>query len=160
MNKKTIKKDPRASSTRISQERPRQWTPPSPLDAPPAPSGYVHRWLRTSVLGWEDTTNMSARLREGYELVRVDEYKEDPVWSGLPTVTGGKYSGVVGHGGLVLARIPEEIAKQRQAYYQSLTDDNDQAIKNDLMREQHPSMPINQDRQSRVSFGGGRNKTE
>ena len=116
MNKKTIKKDPRASSTRISQERPRQWAPPSPLDAPPAPSGYVHRWLRTSVLGWEDTTNMSARLREGYELVRVDEYKNDPVWSGLPAVTGGKYSGVVGHGGLVLARIPEEIAKQRQAY--------------------------------------------
>jgi hypothetical protein len=69
-------------------------------------------------------------------------------------VAEGKYAGVIGVGGLLLARIPEEIAKQRQDYQKKLTEGQDEAVENDLLREQHKSMPINVDRQSRVSFGG------
>ena len=71
-----------------------------------------------------------------------------------PSVDSGKYSGVIGVGGLVLARIPEELAKQREAYYNQMTADRNEALDNDVLKEQHPSMPINQDRQTRVTFGG------
>ena len=102
-------KTSRASQTRQKTERPKVWTPPSSLDAPPAPDGFRHRWIRAESLGFHDSKNISGRLRSGYELVRADEYKD----SDYPVVTEGKYKGVIGVGGLVLARVPEEIAKQR-----------------------------------------------
>lgn len=143
-------KTPRASQSRVSEKRPVTWTPPSSLDAPPAPEGFKHRWIRTEVLGFDDTKNMSAKLRSGWELVRGDEYPGQT----YATVKEGKYAGVIGVGGLVLARIPEEIAKARDEYYKKQTQDREDAVNNDLMKEQHPSMPIDSDRQSRVTFGG------
>ena len=140
----------RASSTRSKTERPKVWTPPSSLDAPPAPDGFRHRWIRAESLGFSDTKNVSARLREGFELVRADEYPGTQ----YPVITDGKYAGVIGVGGLLLARISEEIAKQRAAYIDGLTKGQDEAVEHDLMKEQHKSMPINVDRQSRVTFGG------
>jgi len=140
----------RASSTRSKTERPKVWTPPSSLDAPPAPDGFRHRWIRAESLGFQDTKNVSARLREGFELVRADEYPD----SQYPVITDGKYAGVIGVGGLLLARISEEIAKQRAAYIEGLTKGQDEAVEHDLMKEQHKSMPINVERQSRVTFGG------
>ena len=140
----------RASQTRSKTERPKVWTPPSSLDAPPAPDGFRHRWIRAESLGFQDTKNVSARLREGFELVRADEYPD----SQYPVITDGKYAGVIGVGGLLLARISEEIAKQRAAYIESLAKGQDEAVEHDLMKEQHKSMPINVERQSRVTFGG------
>jgi len=83
-------------------------------------------------------------------LVRADEYPD----SEYPQLKDGKYAGVIGVGGLVLARIPEEIAKSREAYFAKQTKDRDEAVNNDLMKEQHSSMPINSERQTRVTFGG------
>jgi hypothetical protein len=143
-------KTPRASQSRVSEKRPQTWTPPSSLDAPPAPDGFRHRWIRTEVLGMDDTKNMSGKLRSGWELVRGDEYPGQT----YATVKEGKYAGVIGVGGLVLARIPEELAKSREAYFNKQTQDREEAVNNDLMKEQHPSMPIDSDRQSRVTFGG------
>ena len=143
-------KTSRASQTRSKTERPKVWTPPSSLDAPLAPDGFRHRWIRAESLGFQDTKNVSARLREGFELVRADEYPD----SQYPVITDGKYAGVIGVGGLLLARISEEIAKQRAAYIDSLSKGQDDAVEHDLMKEQHKSMPINVDRQSRVTFGG------
>ena len=148
--KKDDIKTSRASQTRSKTERPKVWTPPSSLDAPPAPDGFRHRWIRAESLGFSDTKNVSARLREGFELVRADEYPD----SQYPVITDGKYAGVIGVGGLLLARISEEIAKQRAAYIDSLSKGQDEAVEHDLMKEQHKSMPINVDRQSRVTFGG------
>jgi hypothetical protein len=82
--------------------------------------------------------------------VRADEYKD----SDYPVVTDGKYAGVIGVGGLVLARVPEEIAKQRTEYFRKQSEGQEEALDNDLMREEHKSMPINVDRQSRTTFGG------
>ncbi len=140
----------RASSTRSKTERPKVWTPPSSLDAPPAPDGFRHRWIRAESLGFDDTKNISGRLREGFVLVRADEYPD----SDYPVVPSGKYSGVIGVGGLLLARISEEIVKARDEYFRKITQDKDDAIESDLMKEQHPGMPINAERQSRVTFGG------
>ena len=143
-------KTSRASQSRDKNKRPQTWTPPSSLDAPPAPDGYRHRWIRTEVLGFDDTKNMSGKMRSGFELVRADEYPD----SQYPQMKDGKYAGVIGVGGLVLARIPEEIAKSREDWFKKQTQAKDEAINNDLMKEQHSSMPINAERQSRVTFGG------
>ena len=151
MEKKT-KKTSRVSQTSVKQERPKVWTPPSSLDAPPAPDGYRHRWIRAESMGQDDTKNMSGKIRSGWDLVRGDEYPDYD----YPTVNDGKYAGVIGVGGLVLARIPEELAKQREAYFNQMTQDRNEALENDVLKEQHPSMPINQDRQTRVTFGGSK----
>jgi len=140
----------RAAETRTKTERPKEYKPPSSLDAPPAPDGFRHRWIRAESQGFNDTKNIHGRLRSGYELVRADEYDD----KSYPTVLDGKYAGVIGVGGLLLARIPEELAQQRVDYQKKQTDGQDEAIDNDLLREQHKSMPINIDRQSRVTFGG------
>jgi len=142
----------RANQTRSKSERPKVWVPPSSLDAPPAPDGFRYRWIRAETLGFHDTKNVAGRIRSGYELVRSDEYPD----SDYPQVEDGKYKGVIGVGGLVLARVPEEIAKQRTDYYTKQAQDNVEAVDNDLMKEQHPSMPINIDRQTRVTFGGSK----
>ena len=149
MKNDTIK-TPRASQSRAKDKRPTTWTPPSSLDAPPAPDGFRHRWIRTEVLGFDDTKNMSGKMRSGWELVRADEYPDKT----YPSMKDGKYAGVIGVGGLVLARIPEEVAKAREEYFKKQTQDRDNAVNNDLMKEEHSSMPINSERQSRVTFGG------
>jgi|TARA_A100001388_G_scaffold75118_1_gene53383 hypothetical protein len=150
MSNENEKRTSRASQTRVKEERKKVWTPPSSLDAPPAPDGYKHRWLRAESMGFDDTSNMSAKLRSGYELVRADQYPD----ANYPTVQDGKYKGVIGVGGLLLARIPEEIVESRKEYFARQTKDKSDAIDNDLMKEQHPSMPINNERQTRVTFGG------
>ena len=136
--------------TRAKQEKPKVWTPPSSLDAPPAPDGFRHRWLRAESMGYDDTKNISGKVRSGWELVRADEYPD----SEYPVISSGKYAGVIGVGGLVLARISEELAKSREEYFAKKTADRNEAIENDVLKEQHPSMPINQERQTRVPFGG------
>ena len=127
------------------------WTPPSYLDTPNAPDGWRHRWVRTEILGFTDTKNIQGRLRSGYELVRSDEYPEED----FPTIADGKYAGVIGHGGLVLTRVPEEIARQREEYYRQQAQDQVDATDNDLLKEQDRRMPIDIDRTSRT-FGGKR----
>jgi hypothetical protein len=134
----------RASQTRSKSERPKVWVPPSSLDAPPAPDGFRYRWIRAEVIGFQDTKNVTGRLREGYELVRAEEVENA---SDYPVLEDGKYKGVIGVGGLLLA-------KQRQDYMAGRHRDRSEAVENDLMKEQDSRMPINVERQSRVTFGG------
>ena len=150
MKKHAETRTSRASQTRVKEEKKKVWTPPSSLDAPPAPDGFRHRWLRAESMGFDDSSNMSAKIRSGFELVRADQYPE----TDYTTIQTGKYKGVIGVGGLLLARIPEEIVESRKEYFARQTKDKSDAIENDLMKEQHPSMPINNERQTRVTFGG------
>mgnify|MGYP003150058778 FL=1 len=145
----TTKVESHSSQAKV-KERPKVWAPPSYLDTPNAPDGFRHRWVRTEILGFVDTKNIQGRLRSGYELVRADEYPEED----FPAIADGKYAGVIGHGGLVLTRVPEEIAQQRADYYAKQAQEQQAAIDADLAKEQHKSMPINVDRSTRVTFGG------
>jgi len=154
----TINRTSRESNSKASKEAKKLWAPPSSLDAPPAPNGYAHRWIRTSVQGFEDTANVSKKLREGWDFVKVDQVKEEIGENKYPFYTEGQYQGCIGIGGLVLARIPIEILEARAEYFQKITQERMHAVDNDLMKEQHPDMPINIDRQSRVTFGGSRKK--
>ena len=148
---KENKKTSRANQTRSKSERPKVWVPPSSLDAPPAPDGFRYRWIRAEVTGFQDTKNITGRIREGYELVRAEEVENA---SDYPVLEEGKYKGVIGVGGLLLAKVPVEIAKQRMDHMSNKHRDRSEAVENDLMREQDQRMPINVDRQSRVTFGG------
>ena len=150
-NNETIKKTSRKAETREKVARKRGWVPPSNLDAPEPPEGFHHRWVRAEFRGESDEKNVMGRLRSGYEFVRNDEY---PDRLDLPSVTDGKYKGVIGVGGLLLMRCPVEVKEDRDAYFKRLTDEQTASVENDLMKEEHPSMPIQQGRQSRVTFGG------
>ena len=150
MNKK-INKSPRKIETREIKARKRGWVPPSSLEAPEPPEGFHHRWVRAEFRGEQDEKNILGRIRSGYEFVRVDEY---PNRQDLPSMIDGKYKGVIGVGGLLLMRCPIEVKEDRDEYFRNKTNDQKASIENDLMKEEHPSMPISKDRQSRVEFGG------
>ena len=150
----SIKRTSRANQTREKTAQRRPWAPPSMLDAPPAPDGFAHRWIRAETRGFDDTKNISAKMREGWELVRKDEYPDFEA----PVVESGKYEGVFGVGGLILARIPVETVQERTNYFNSKSRDQMDAVDYDMMREnQHSTMTIEKaNRQSRVTFGGPR----
>ena len=151
MTTKGIKNLSRKQETREKVTRKRGWVPPSNLDAPEPPDGFHHRWVRAEYRGQQDEKNVIGRLRSGYELVKADEY---PDRMDLPAIADGKYKGVIGTGGLILMRCPVEVKEDRDEYFRNLTNDKTNAIEQDLHKDEHPAMPIHQERQSRVTFGG------
>ena len=150
MKKDEKKVTSRAVQTRTKTERPKEYKPPSSLDAPPAPDGFRHRWIRAESMGFNDSKNVHGRMRSGYELVRADEYDSET----YPVVLDGKYAGVIGVGGLLLARIPEELAQSRMDYQRRQTEGQDESVETDLLRDQDKRMPIKIDRNSKHTFGG------
>ena len=143
----------REVESRERTERKMEWRPGSALDAPEPPIGYVHRWIRESVMEFDDKTNVHKKRQEGWDLVRAEEY---PDYVG-PVVDEGRNAGVIGVGGLVLARIPVELADQRNQHYQGVTHQQMEAVDRDWMRENNPAMPkLAPQRKSSVSFGSGR----
>jgi hypothetical protein len=153
-----LNRSARDADTRDKTARRKAWAPPSRLDAPPAPPGYKHRWIRAESGGIDDRTNVAGKLREGYELVRGEEYPDFD--SGVQD--DGKHAGVISVGGLLLARIPDETAEERRTYYSSRTHDQIRAVDNDMLKTNaHSSMKINApERQSKVSLGGPRTGSE
>jgi hypothetical protein len=149
--KKDENKTSRAAVTRSKTERPKEYKPPSSLDAPTAPDGFRHRWIRAESMGFNDTKNIHGRLRSGYELVRADEFDSEQ----YPVVMDGKYAGVIGVGGLLLARIPEELAQSRVDYQRRQTEGQDEAVENDLLKDQDKRMPMKFERSSK-NFGGNK----
>ena len=145
-------REPREAQTREKKAARKPWAPPSALDAPNPPEGYVHRWVRLEIRGQDDRKNVMARLREGWEPVRADEYPDFE----SPIVEEGKFEGVIGVGGLILCRIPIETVQERDQFFASKTQNQMDAVDNDMMRDgSHPSMSISRpERQSRVTIGG------
>ena len=143
---------PRSADSREKTSRRKPWQPPSVLDAPKPPSGYIYRWLRESMVGVEDRGNMSKRISEGWEPVRAEAHPEFEA----PTVDEGRHAGVIGVGGLILAKMPIETVEQRRAYYKQMSSDQMEAVDSNLMRESNPLMPISKpNRQTKVTFGTG-----
>ena len=141
----------RESATREKQERKVDWKPPSTLDAPEAPVGYKHRWIRASVMDYDDKSNVFKRRREGYELVRAEEYPDFET----PTIDEGKNAGVIGQGGLLLARIPEEVAESRDEFFRKKTS-NQMAVYDQELASQPESSAgriLKPERKSQVRFG-------
>ena len=140
----------RDSESRENAERVQQWRPGSALDAPEPPLGFKHRWIRESVMEYDDKTNVHKKRQEGWELVRAEEY---PDYVG-PVVDEGRNAGTIGVGGLVLARIPEELVEQRNRHFNNVAKNQMDAVDRDWMRENNALMPKQApQRKTSVSFG-------
>ncbi len=148
----TENRTPRSAETRAKDTARKPWRRPSMLETPDAPEGYEYRWIRAEIVGQEDKKNITARLREGFDLVRAEELDGFEI----PTLDDGKHSGVVSVGGLLLAKIPTETRNERNAYFSERAQLQQDAVDHDLMKESDPSSPIlRPERKTSVTFGGG-----
>ena len=148
-----VNKTPRSASTRDKEARTKHWQLPSSLDTPTPPDGYKFRWIRESVRGYEDNKNVIGRIRQGYELVRADEYPDFD----FPSVSEGKNKGIGFGGRIITGKGAIRDCSGRDQYYSDQTKHQQEAVDNDLLKEQHPSMPINKpERQTKVTFGGSK----
>ena len=137
---------------RETQERPKSWAPPTLLPVPAPQDGYSFRWIRISTMNQADPTNLSAKLREGWEPVRASDHPELQLFG---TDTSDKFKDNVVVGGLMLCKTPTELVEQRNAYYQQQTDNQTSSVDNHFMRQSDPRMPLYSEKSSKVSFGKG-----
>lgn len=131
--------------------RPQAWRPPETLPTPDHRPGWVHRWIRLSIMGQQDPSNISSKLREGYEPCKAEDYPEMMMHATLD----GRFKGSIEIGGLMLCRIPEEFMKQRAEYYSGQNKAQMDSVDNNFMRESDPRMPLFSEKKSKVSFGSG-----
>ena len=143
---------PREIETRATTERPKQWMPPELLPEPDKQEGFEYRWIRVSMNGQADPRNISAKLREGWEPVTVEEQPKFKLLVDPNT----RFKDGIEIGGLLLCKTPKEFVEQRNKYYQDLTDSQTRAVDNSFMRENDPRMPLFNERKSNVSFGKGK----
>jgi hypothetical protein len=147
----TINKVPRDLETRATTERPKQWSPAELLPEPDKQAGYNYRWIRTSTLNNADPRNLSAKLREGWEPVSLEE---QPKFK-LLVDPQSRFKDNIEIGGLLLCKTPTEFVDQRNAHYNQLTQSQTEAVDNNLMRQSDPRMPLFNERKSSSSFGKG-----
>lgn len=140
------KTEDRERETRALTEE--TYRPPSMLPDPDPRPGWVHRWVRMSLLNAADDQNVWRMRREGWELCKREDYDE---YEGMLT----RGDGVIEIGGLVLCRAPEEKMKARDKYYDDINKRAMQSIDASLMKEQDSRMPLVIERKSKVSFGSG-----
>ena len=137
--------------TRELVERPKQWMPPQLLPDPTPEAGYAYRWIRISTLNKADATNLSSKLREGWEPVKASDHPEIRVFG----TTHGQFPDSVEVGGLLLCKTPVEFTEQRDAYYRQQAEAQMASVDNTYMRENDPRMPMFKERSSKVTFGKG-----
>ena len=142
----------RELETRETAERPKSWQPASLLPEPDKEPGYTYRWVRISSLGQADPSNLTGKLREGWEPVKANT---QPRFQ-MMTDPNSRFKDNIEIGGLLLCRIPSEFMEQRKAYYDKASQAQVQAVDNNLMRENDPRMPIFSEKKSSTSFGKGK----
>ena len=141
----------RELDSRAKVQRPQAWRPPEVLPSPDPRPGWAHRWVRTSTLGTADPSNISSKLREGYEPCKAEDYPELM----MHATTEGRFKGGVEVGGLLLCRIPEEFLRQRMAYYSDQNKAQMDSVDNNFLRESDPRMPLFSEKKTKVTFGSG-----
>lgn len=142
----------RELETRAVSERPKQWQPAELLPEPDIQAGFKYRWIRVATLNQADPRNLSSKLREGWEPVRIEE---QPKFK-LLADPNSRFKDNIEIGGLLLCKTPEEFVDQRNSHYQQLTESQTNAVDNSLMRENDPRMPLFNERKSSVTFGKGK----
>ena len=142
---------PREVATRTQAERPKQWQAPELLPEPDKQAGFSYRWIRVATNGQADPRNLSSKIREGWEPVRIEEQPK----FGLLMDPNSRFKDNIEIGGLLLCKTPTEFVNQRNEHYQNLTDSQTRAVDNSFMRQNDPRMPLFNERKSTVSFGKG-----
>ena len=141
----------RELDSRKTAQRPQAWRPPETLPSPDPRPGWKHRWVRLSTMGTADPSNISSKLREGYEPCKADEYPEMMMHAALE----GRFKGSIEVGGLLLCRIPEEFLEQRMKYYDQQNQAQIDSVDNNFLRENDPRMPLFSEKKTKVTFGSG-----
>jgi len=141
----------RELQTREKTVRKKSWQRPETLPSPTPEDGYSYRWIRVSTQGNTDATNVSSKLREGWEPVKAADHPEIT----LVTIENERFADNVVIGGLMLCKAPTELVEERNDYYQTQTRSQMNAVDNNLMRENDPRMPLFNDRKTKVTFGNG-----
>lgn len=144
-------REPRALQNREAQERPKRWMPPQLLPDPNPEDGYAFRWIRVSTLNKDDPTNISGKLREGWEPVKASEHPEIRLFN-----TGqNRFPDSIEVGGLLLCKTPVEFTVDRDEYYLGQANSQMNSVDNNFMRESDPRMPMFKERSTKVTFGKG-----
>jgi hypothetical protein len=141
----------RELETRAIQERPKQWMQPELLPEPDKVPGYSYRWIRVSTMNNADPRNLSAKLREGWEPVPVEE---QPKFR-LLADPNSRFKDNIEVGGLLLCKTPSEFVQQRNDHFAKVTQSQTDAVDNSFMRQSDARMPLFQERKSSSSFGKG-----
>lgn len=144
-------RDKRDLTTRASTTRPAKWLPPQLLPDPTPEPGYAFRWVRISTMNKDDATNISSKLREGWEPVRASDHPEVRLFG----TDDKRFPDSIQVGGLLLCKTPVEFVEQRNAYYSQQAEAQMQSVDNTYMRENDPRMPMFKERSSKVTFGKG-----
>ena len=131
--------------------RKKAWTRPEVLPSPNPEPGYEFHWVRISTQGQVDATNVSSKLREGWEPCKATSHPEIT----MVTVENERFAENVVIGGLMLCKAPSELIEERSSHYQQQTDAQMHSVDNSLMRENDPRMPLFNNRQTKVTFGNG-----
>lgn len=147
----TANRKDRELETRTMVEKPKQWSPPELLPEPVKMPGYSYRWIRVATLNSADPRNISAKLREGWEPVTVEEQPQFQ----LLIDPNSRYKDNIEVGGLLLCKTPTELVDQRNSYYAKQTQAQSEAVDNNLMSQSDPRMPLFRERKSTSSFGKG-----
>jgi hypothetical protein len=138
--------------TRIEAQRPEQWRPPELLPEPVKLPGYAYRWVRVSTLNVSDPRNLSAKLREGWDPVKIEEQPQFQ----LLIDANSRFKDNIEVGGLLLCKTPIEFVEQRNAFYRKQAESQIESVDNSLMRQSDPRMPMFTERKSTTSFGKGK----
>ena len=141
----------RELDNRAVMQRPEAWRPPEVLPSPDPREGWSHRWIRTATMGTADPSNISSKLREGYEPCKAEDYPELM----MHATTEGRFKGNIEVGGLLLCRIPSEFLDQRMKYYENQNQAQMESVDNNFLRENDPRMPLFSEKKSKVTFGSG-----
>jgi hypothetical protein len=141
----------RELETRTQKERPKQWVRPETLPQPDKQAGYAYRWVRVAMLNQADARNISSKLREGWEPVRIEEQPQFK----LLVDPNSRFKDNVEVAGLLLCKMPEEFVEQRKEYFSKHTKDQIDSVDNNFMKESDPRMPLFSERKSKTSFGKG-----
>lgn len=144
-------RDKRETETRAASTRPARWMPPQLLPDPNPEPGYAFRWIRLSVLGKEDATNVSSKLREGWEPVKASDHPEVRLFG----AKSDNFPDSIVVGGLMLCKTPVEFTEQRDEYFRQAAEAQMNSVDNTYMRDSDPRMPLFKERKSQVTFGKG-----
>jgi hypothetical protein len=141
----------RELETRATQQRPKQWAPAELLPEPDKQAGYSYRWIRVATLGKADPRNLSSKLREGWEPVKIEE---QPKFQ-LLVDPDSRFKDNIEIDGLLLCKTPSEFVQQRNEHYAKQTQAQTDSVDNNLMRQSDARMPIFKESKSSTSFGKG-----
>jgi hypothetical protein len=157
--KNMTRNESRIEQLREQNTREEEWTfeEPNALDIPDAVKarfdneGMALRWIRVSLQGKDDITNVGKKLQTGWVFVTPDEVPEMALTSFVRDE--GRYQGSVCRGDVALVKMPAGKVTARRGYYEKKANDQMEAVNSQLMKNSDSRMPITNSSRSVTTKG-------